>query len=69
MPRLLTILSFSSFPKAKRDNGISHKLNIQHVPALIAISPETQEILPLAYGMVSQSEIEERVELLTKALN
>lgn len=53
------------FPKAKRDNGISRKLNIQHVPALIALNPETQKILPLAYGMVSQSEIEERIEILT----
>jgi len=54
------------FPNAKRDNGISRRLQIAHVPALIALHPTTGKLIPLAYGMVSESEIEERIHLLTR---
>ncbi|OJW49669.1 MAG: hypothetical protein BGO67_03960 [Alphaproteobacteria bacterium 41-28] len=56
------------FPHAKRDNGISERLKVSHVPALIAFHPKTGKLIPLAYGMVSESEIEERVTILTQAL-
>ncbi|HUX80438.1 MAG TPA: conjugal transfer protein TraF, partial [Alphaproteobacteria bacterium] len=55
------------FPHAKRDNGISERLQIAHVPALIALHPKTGQLIPLAYGMVSESEIEERINMLTQA--
>lgn len=54
------------FPHAKRDNGISKRLQISHVPSLIALHPRTGQLIPLAYGMVSESEIEDRIELLTQ---
>jgi conjugal transfer pilus assembly protein TraF len=54
------------FPDTKRDNGIASRLNITHVPALIALHPQSGKFIPLAYGMISESEIEARVELLTK---
>jgi len=54
------------FPHAKKDNGIAESLGVSHVPALIALHPKSGKFIPLAYGMVSISEIEERVELLTK---
>ena len=56
----------SEFPHAKRDNGISARLGISHVPALIALHPKTKKLIPLAYGFVSENEIEERIELLTR---
>jgi conjugal transfer pilus assembly protein TraF len=58
--------SLPEFPHAKQDNGIVERLGITHVPALIALHPQTGKLIPLAYGMVSESEIEERIELLTK---
>ncbi len=54
------------FPHAKGDNGISERLGISHVPALIALHPKTRKLIPLAYGFVSENEIEERIELLTR---
>lgn len=51
------------FPDARQDNGISKRLQVAHVPALIAFHPKTKQLIPLAYGMVSESEIEERVLL------
>ena len=58
--------TLSEFPRAKRDNGISARLGISHVPALIALHPKTRKLIPLAYGFVSENEIEERIELLTR---
>ncbi len=60
--------ALSEFPNAKIDNGIAAHLKITHVPALIAVHPKTGQTIPLAYGMISESEIESRVELLTKVL-
>lgn len=54
------------FPNAKQNNGIAERLQISHVPALIALHPKTGQLIPLAYGLVSESEIESRVELLTR---
>lgn len=54
------------FPNAKHNNGIAERLQITHVPALIALHPKTGQLIPLAYGLISESEIEQRVELLTR---
>jgi conjugal transfer pilus assembly protein TraF len=54
------------FPNTKQNNGIAERLQITHVPALIALHPKTAQLIPLAYGLVSESEIEQRVELLTR---
>lgn len=59
--------TFSEFPDAKRDNGISKHLNITHVPALIALHPKTGEFIPLAFGLISESEIEARIDILADA--
>ena len=58
--------SLPKFPNAKPDNGIAARLNITHVPALIALHPKTGKFIPLAYGMISESEIEARAEVLTR---
>ncbi|MBS0272292.1 MAG: type-F conjugative transfer system pilin assembly protein TraF [Proteobacteria bacterium] len=54
------------FPEARQDNGIAERLQVLHVPALIAVHPKTGKLIPLAYGMTSESEIEKRVEVLTR---
>lgn len=58
----------AEFPQAKQDNGIAKRLQITHVPALIAIHPQKGHAIPLAYGMISESEIEARIELLIPPL-
>ena len=60
--------SLPEFPYAKRDNGIVERLGITHVPALITLHPKSGKLIPLAYGMISEGEIEERVEFLTQAV-
>ena len=56
------------FPAPKHNNGIAERLQIAHVPALMAIHPKSGQLIPLGYGMISESEIEQRVELLTKTI-
>lgn len=56
------------FPQAQRDNGIVSNMRIAHVPALIAIDPRNNKMLPLAYGYTSEDEIENRVNLLIEHL-
>ncbi|MBY0272767.1 MAG: type-F conjugative transfer system pilin assembly protein TraF [Alphaproteobacteria bacterium] len=58
--------SLAEFPGAKRDNGMAARLQVSHVPALIAFHPSSGQMIPLAYGLVSESEIEERIDLLTR---
>jgi conjugal transfer pilus assembly protein TraF len=57
------------FPNAKRDNGMAARLQVSHVPALIAFHSGSGQMIPLAYGMVSESEIEERIDVLTRTFN
>ena len=56
------------FPNAKQDNGIGANLKVTSVPALFAVHPITKAIIPLAQGMISETEIEDRVLLLTKSM-
>jgi conjugal transfer pilus assembly protein TraF len=56
------------FPQAQLDNGIASNMGITHVPALIAVDPRNNKILPLAYGYTSEDEIENRVNLLVEHL-
>ncbi|MBA3814684.1 MAG: type-F conjugative transfer system pilin assembly protein TraF [Alphaproteobacteria bacterium] len=58
--------TLTEFPNAKQNNGIAERLQIAHVPALIAIHPKSGQLIPLAYGLTSESEIENRVEMLTR---
>jgi conjugal transfer pilus assembly protein TraF len=67
----LTVLGVSldgivlrEFPTSRQDNGIATSLNIKVVPALIAVHPKTGKQIPIAYGMISQSEMEARINLL-----
>lgn len=47
-----------NFPDAKFDNGISEKFSVTHVPSLFAVNPQTSEVVPLAFGIVSRDKIE-----------
>lgn len=57
------------FPGARKDNGMATRLQVSHVPALIAFHSSSGQMIPLAYGLVSESEIEERVDLLGRSLS
>lgn len=56
------------FPDARVDNGISHKLKISSVPALIMVEPKENKVSPIAVGAISEEEIIERIDLLTREI-
>lgn len=53
-----------TFPKAERNNGIIENLRINVFPTLMAVHPETGDMIPLAYGLTSLSDIETRAYVL-----
>lgn len=65
MPIQIGGIASAEFPNAKKNNGIAENLGISKVPALIAVHPKTRKIVPLAFGYISESEIEDRVNVLT----
>jgi len=52
------------FPRARVDNGIAATLNATQVPALFLASPRTNVITPLGYGVLSESELLERLQVI-----
>lgn len=64
MPVQIGEVGIEGLENAKRDNGVSARLGIKAVPALIAVHPKTGDMIPLAFGYISESEIEERVDAL-----
>lgn len=49
------------YPKPYLDNGIVERLALTQVPALIAVNPKTQEMIPISYGITSEDEMENRI--------
>lgn len=54
----------AEFPDAVPDNGAARVLNIQNVPALIAVDPVSEKVIPLSFGFSSQDIIERRAYVL-----
>jgi conjugal transfer pilus assembly protein TraF len=52
------------FPAARVDNGIAATLSVTQVPALFLASPRTNVITPLGYGVLSESELLERLQVI-----
>lgn len=55
------------FPEALPDNGAAARLNIEVLPTLLAVNPETGQVLPLSFGMSTEDSIEDRVRVLLQA--
>ncbi|MGB2686312.1 MAG: conjugal transfer protein TraF [Olleya sp.] len=64
MPVQIGDVPIEGFENAKKDNGVSARLGIKNVPALIAVHPKSGDMIPLAFGYIGDSEIEERVDAL-----
>lgn len=53
------------YPDARVDNGAAETLGVTMVPALLAVHPETQAIVPISYGLITQDELTRRIMHLT----
>jgi len=54
------------YPHARPDNGIATRLQARSVPALYLTQPASREIRPVGFGLMSDSELLERVATLAR---
>lgn len=59
--------SLAEFPNAEADNGLFEMWGVKVLPALFAINPTTKEAIPIAYGLTSLDEMENRIMTLLEA--
>ena len=56
--------SIPEYPDAKVNNGISNRLKIYAVPALILTNPTTGQMIPITFGLISEQELIDRISLV-----
>lgn len=54
------------YPNARPDNGIATRLNARSVPALYLTNPSRREIRPIGFGLMSDTELLERIAALAR---
>lgn len=52
------------YPDARPDNGMAARLNATAVPALYLIAPTTRQIVPVGFGVMSMTDLVERIAAL-----
>ena len=67
----MTVLAISldgatlpDFPDARPDNGLAARLKPSAVPALYLTAPARREIRPVGFGLMSMSDLLERIAAL-----
>lgn len=55
------------FPGAVIDNGLAQRLGVAVTPALYMVNPRSQEITPVGFGVMTESELAQRIYTLTAA--
>ena len=55
-----------AFPNPKIDNGIARALDVREVPALFLVEPHSGRIVPIGYGVLSESELLERLQVVSQ---
>jgi formate dehydrogenase iron-sulfur subunit len=56
----------SEYPDARPDNGIATRLQARSVPALYLTQPSRRDIRPVGFGLMSDTELLERVATLAR---
>jgi conjugal transfer pilus assembly protein TraF len=52
------------FKEILPDNGLVAKWKVSVLPALFAVDPKTEHVLPIAYGLTALDQMEERIKAL-----
>jgi conjugal transfer pilus assembly protein TraF len=55
------------FPNSRVDSGQANQMGVKHIPAVFALNPISKTTMPIAYGLISQSELKEHILMATKA--
>lgn len=54
------------FSRSVQDNGLAEIWGVNTYPSLFAVNPKTGHVIPIAIGMISIQEMEERILSITK---
>jgi conjugal transfer pilus assembly protein TraF len=54
------------FPDFLPDNGVANRLNVTQVPALFLAEPSTGKVLPVGYGVIGPTDLENRIDEITR---
>jgi conjugal transfer pilus assembly protein TraF len=54
------------YPNARPDNGMAARLNATAVPALYLTAPTTRQIVPVGFGVMSMTDLVERIAALAQ---
>jgi conjugal transfer pilus assembly protein TraF len=55
-----------AYPNPKIDNGIARALDVREVPALFLVAPASGKIVPIGYGVLAESELLERLQVVSQ---
>jgi len=55
------------FPDSQVDSGLAQQMEVKHIPAVFAMNPYSKQMMPVAYGLISQSELKENLFMATQA--
>jgi len=58
--------SLEEFPEAQPDNGLFATWKVEVLPSLYAVNPNTGHVLPIAIGLTSLDQMEERIMTLVQ---
>jgi len=56
------------YPNPRRDNGLSKEMNITRVPALFLVNPRKRDIIPVSFGLLSETELSTRLVMIMEML-
>jgi conjugal transfer pilus assembly protein TraF len=54
------------FSRNVKDNGLAETWGVSLYPSVFAVNPKTGDVIPIADGMISIEEMEERIVAITK---
>lgn len=54
-------ISLPDFPDSHVDQGQAARFNVTVEPALFTVNPYTQQIVPVAYGLMAEDELKQRI--------
>jgi conjugal transfer pilus assembly protein TraF len=57
------------FERSVKDNGLADAWKVNIYPSLFAVNPKTGHVIPVAVGMISVEEMEERIAVLSEEEN
>jgi conjugal transfer pilus assembly protein TraF len=54
-------------PNSQIDSGQANQMRVKHIPAVFVRNPYSKEMMPVAYGLMSQSDLKDNLFLATQA--